>query len=90
MITESQIRRTLQNNHKEKRDFIERVKNKYFGKWAIITGHPRITDAKFKESFPQGIFGKIINYAGGYFILRTYPLKKRGQSKATLKYLKLL
>jgi hypothetical protein len=31
------------------------------GDWVLITGHSMISKAKWHESYPQGIFGRIID-----------------------------
>lgn len=47
-----------------------RVKETYLGKWGFITGSQRISETVFNRSFPQGIFGRVIDVNRGIMTMR--------------------
>jgi len=54
------------------------------GEWVFITGSRQISDEKWKQSFPQNIFGKVIGYETRmrckYVMVRCY-MKSRSRDR---------
>ena len=64
------------------------------GDWVRITGHNIINEAKWRESYPQGIFGRIIDIkpnkkVRGTIEIRAYMKGGRAHLYTTDKHIKI-
>ena len=59
------------------------------GEWVFITGSSQISDEKWKQSFPQNIFGRVIGYQKRfngrvtYVMVRCY-MKSRSRDRRNI------
>lgn len=71
------------------------------GKWVIITGTYTIEQGAFENSWPQGLFGKVIEDKRRYcpntgkklpnlITVRVYGKGKKWHHKTTMKYIKTI